>query len=600
MGTTDIERLHYYQLQYLGATDFDAEQNYHRDMLRRHNLGQHTWGIVTGLELVQTLNGGPNNAVDVYVNPGMAVDGFGREIFVLQPYQLDVSLFQDFGTAQVLDVWIQYEQQLVQPPAAGYQTCGSNGQFNRIQETFQIVAGPQVRIHDPVTVGGKTVTTPPPANPGDLTLPYDESAPYQEFPDDNTGPVWLVHLGQVKWDGASQFLQISNDQLLKNRSYVGNVSSTIYAPSTSLLIKSRPVQSPLTDPTNPGVAAEIEGSLQVDRKVTAKQDVEIDGGKLYFDDQSGQDDGIPLWLQRTVPSSGTGADLRIHIGDSADATHRLTVGPASGGTEQVVLAVKADNSVDISTGVLNFGEQTRQMINLYDQTYGVGVQDSTLYYRSDSDFCWFRGGTHNDNKNNPGGGSLQLRLDDQARLYFGAQTRQMLNLWKENYGVGVQGWTLYCRSDADFCWFRGGTHSDTRDDPGAGGTLAMKLDSSGQLTINGDVQTTGSLTVANNLKVNKIGGTTNILSTFTKTMAVVNAGQNTPATWSVTYAQPFIEVYTAYVVLQGFSIWNYSGNTNFTVNSTNHGADVNAIPQHVFVRLTSFDVNGASGQCYCS
>ena len=37
---TDIERLNYYEGEFLGAVDFQAEQEYHRDMRRRHNLGQ--------------------------------------------------------------------------------------------------------------------------------------------------------------------------------------------------------------------------------------------------------------------------------------------------------------------------------------------------------------------------------------------------------------------------------------------------------------------------------------------------------------------------------------------------------------------------------
>src|SRR5512147_2795647 len=104
MASTEIERLHYYQRQYLGALDFEAQQAYHRDMRRRHNVGQHTWGIVVGLELAQVPNFKPDNEVDVYVQPGMAVDGFGREIFVLQPYKLDPLLFQDFTNPNPQDL----------------------------------------------------------------------------------------------------------------------------------------------------------------------------------------------------------------------------------------------------------------------------------------------------------------------------------------------------------------------------------------------------------------------------------------------------------------------------------------------------------------
>src|SRR5438874_2180980 len=51
MANDVIERLRYYEHQYLGALDFEDEQGYHRDMRRRHNIGLHAWGIVVGLEL---------------------------------------------------------------------------------------------------------------------------------------------------------------------------------------------------------------------------------------------------------------------------------------------------------------------------------------------------------------------------------------------------------------------------------------------------------------------------------------------------------------------------------------------------------------------
>ncbi|NJP11453.1 MAG: tail fiber domain-containing protein [Leptolyngbyaceae cyanobacterium RU_5_1] len=69
--------------------------------------------------------------------------------------------------------------------------------------------------------------------------------------------------------------------------------------------------------------------------------------------------------------------------------------------------VGADGVVSIP-GKLNFGAQVRQMINLWNTNYGIGVQDGTQYFRSDGDFCWFRGGIHNDSRNNPGTGGVRL------------------------------------------------------------------------------------------------------------------------------------------------------------------------------------------------
>jgi hypothetical protein len=60
----------------------------------------------------------------------------------------------------------------------------------------------------------------------------------------------------------------------------------------------------------------------------------------------------------------------------------------------------------------------------------------------------------------------------------------MLNLFSSSYGLGVQESTLYQRSNFRFSWFVGGTHSDSQNAPGAGGSVVMTLTSSG-LTVNG-------------------------------------------------------------------------------------------------------------------
>lgn len=74
-----------------------------------------------------------------------------------------------------------------------------------------------------------------------------------------------------------------------------------------------------------------------------------------------------------------------------------------------------------------------------------------------------------------------------SNLSFGSQTRQMINLWSSGYGIGVQANTLYSRSDSGFAWFRAGTHSNTQDDAGTGGTVLMRLDGSGNLRTAGAV-----------------------------------------------------------------------------------------------------------------
>jgi len=78
-----------------------------------------------------------------------------------------------------------------------------------------------------------------------------------------------------------------------------------------------------------------------------------------------------------------------------------------------------------------------------------------------------------------------VRLNTDTSMSFGNQTRQMLNLWGTDYGIGVQSSAAYFRTDQEFMWYRRGSHSDTFGDPGAGGTQLMRLGSSGDLIIAG-------------------------------------------------------------------------------------------------------------------
>ena len=140
--------------------------------------------------------------------------------------------------------------------------------------------------------------------------------------------------------------------------------------------------SPLpTDPTYSGVSVEVQGELTVDRLLTAMQDLWIyEYGHLNFKQSDGTDGDTPLWMRRFTKATG-GADLHIHIGDTADQNKRLTVGfGADEANQQIVCDIRSDNNVDISTGWLNFGAATRQMLNLWNAEYGIGIQSGTSIY----------------------------------------------------------------------------------------------------------------------------------------------------------------------------------------------------------------------------
>ncbi len=678
----EIERLHYYERQFLGALDFEAQQTYHRDLQRRHSLGQHTWGIVVGLELMAQPSENGGDEIDVFISAGMAIDGFGREIILLYPVQLDLGLFEGFTTSKHYEVWLAYDEELAKRPAFGYEQCDLESQFSRVRETYRVLVGTQPKPQDPIIVDGKEAAPLDPTitpTPDDLlnAIPDDQSVPYQEFPDDEFVNRWLIRLGSVRCDPLKgMLLTTTAEKLAEERVYVGVIAEDVYAPAAVLNLRPR---AAFADP-DAADFARVEGRLQVDGRIVGKKDALLHGGKLSFQGLNGDEDSVPLWMQRIANSSGY--DLRIHIGDQSAPDHRLTVGATNGGVEQPVLAVRADDKVEILTGSLDFDTDAaarppfRQMINLRKAAdgkyrYGVGVQTNTTYFRSNAEFCWFKGGDHADGQSDPGGGALQLRLDDVARLFFGAQTRQMLNLYNATYGIGVQSSTLYARSNADFAWFRKGTHSDNRDEPGAGGVLAMKLDDSsnltlgGGLTVNGNAQINGGkldlreadggtdtdimqiarqrnssdhndlrliigdnlggddrlvvgpiytgdgqfkeqFVVADNGNTTIAGslivkGSNNLMHVHASTHAWKNNGANSPHSQSINYSgDGFVAVYAAYVVLQGYSLWNYDGQTGFAVNSSHHVSGSGNIPQHVYVKLVSHNNTDATVEIYCS
>ena len=64
-----------------------------------------------------------------------------------------------------------------------------------------------------------------------------------------------------------------------------------------------------------------------------------------------------------------------------------------------------------------FGTGTRQMLNLWNADYGIGIQNGTMYFRTggnyDDMFAWYGGGTHNNGQLNGGGGALLMYLKNR-------------------------------------------------------------------------------------------------------------------------------------------------------------------------------------------
>jgi len=94
--------------------------------------------------------------------------------------------------------------------------------------------------------------------------------------------------------------------------------------------------------------------------------------------------------------------------DSTAATFSST------GSDQFCIRARGGVQLDPLTSLF-FGLQTRQMLNLYGTSYGIGVQASSLYFRCNNGsgtdgFIWYKGGSHNDAYANSGGGTELMHL----------------------------------------------------------------------------------------------------------------------------------------------------------------------------------------------
>jgi hypothetical protein len=398
MLSDDTKRANYSEGQYLRAQDFLDEQRYHRDQRRRLSLAQHTWGIFSGLDLVEQPREGSQDEVDVFVSTGMAVDGFGREIVVFFPFKLDPAQFKQpqFNTDGWVQVWIRFGTELTDPPRYGYELCDDPALAYRTHEIFCIEIGPMTPDHDPVVVAAQQVK--------DVDLPPDRSVPAQALPDDAERARWLVPLGYVHWNGLDAFLKSKtpqdDQQRVAGRRYGGVVAGEVVAHGR-LRIAERHTPTPLPAPPVAGVDVTLEGRLTVDRTLavgtpTHRRPLTIraagtDHNLVGFETPA----GAPSWHLNASP--GGTAGLNVAETGVVGSPSRLFI--RSGGnvgvgttTPRNPLAVRAEGTSEELVSFEDPGGATRWHLN---QRLGgtkpgfnlaeTGVADGRLFVKAGGD-----------------------------------------------------------------------------------------------------------------------------------------------------------------------------------------------------------------------
>ena len=186
-----VARPVFFEGQILGALDLQDSVEYSRGRDARHSRYLHTWGIATGLELSEKekeieVNGAPVKYREIWLSPGMAIDGRGREIIVSEARRLSETLFDELNVAvqekpgeeHFYPVLLMGRDRSAPPSTFTTGDCATPEPTRQLEDYEITFRGPGEDL-------GLENQTPPDISSG---------------PGNGNGQPWLILLGYVKWD----------------------------------------------------------------------------------------------------------------------------------------------------------------------------------------------------------------------------------------------------------------------------------------------------------------------------------------------------------------------------------------------------------------
>jgi hypothetical protein len=357
------QRPDFFEGEYLGADDLQQLVVYMRDQSARHALGGHAWGIAAGLDLVEQPSPSGGGAVDVYLLPGYAIDGYGRSVVVVNPLRLTVDLLSGQPTGSV-QVWLRYDQGGTKGVRPGFEVCAASDAYARVAESYALEVGvlALTQQQSGISVAGTAVPDAreaPRLFDDNGPIACDASVPYQDLPLADEKSRWLIPLGLVGWKPGSPgtLTPLSDSERLRSRRlrrYLGVVAENVLAADGLIRLRKRttPFQpSPATtddicgadDLANPAHDFDLQkctsGELEfnelvwVEGRLRVTDDTRLLNARLEFRDAAGtsykpdnQPGSVPLLFQRS--DNGTNADLSLLVGAAKTGRNNFIIAAA--------------------------------------------------------------------------------------------------------------------------------------------------------------------------------------------------------------------------------------------------------------------------------
>ena len=340
-----IERVNYFDRQFLRVEDFKDEQDYHVSMRRRHNISHHTWGIVAGLE--PTIVDG-----SLYVSPGLAVDGFGRELILETQQPLPAKAFIDFDTDQ-LQVWMDYATTVSSPPPKGYADCSANA----AQQYYRLAEQPTVRLAKPDV--NSTPRMPSSVLPTDRNFDATQAAPEDRN--------WPIYLGSLTYKPNNTDQPYTID--LSGRPYAGLIGEGVTAASESTQVQigaenpddvNRFAVFVPASATAPCLAVQKDGTVTVQGESKMQGNLTVSGG--YIEVGVGPAVSPQPWrIYRIQDVDATGTannELRIEMGGGGAGNNKVVIGAWSATDSKFspCLTIADDGTVTVSGNLVIMGK----------------------------------------------------------------------------------------------------------------------------------------------------------------------------------------------------------------------------------------------------
>jgi hypothetical protein len=338
MAVDPPTRVNYFDRQFIRLAELRDEQAYHIEMRRRHNLSHHSWGIVLGLQILPQDDGRPA------VRPGMAVDGYGRELLLKDSRAISRSDFDRYGTSR-LDVWLEYRLDFSDDRLAPIECDGNDPRRKyRATELAEITftrGGARPDPHRPPGVPAEALEEPLLATPDDprQRWPVYLGRVIMELPASGGSPTFTIDTADrvyaglnaeiIDHPGNATRLELGHRPALPDVRRIDDEDVTYEEDPKRDFAVFVPPETDDGSPLHPTIAVDSDATL-IRGTTIVHGNVVLDGASLEFPQGMQELVGDTAGQPAIYRMSNGGDELRIDVGSLDLAGRRLVLGVTKG------------------------------------------------------------------------------------------------------------------------------------------------------------------------------------------------------------------------------------------------------------------------------